>query len=193
MIVASVEQGNKPFTFFLENNPSWVTIDSGSGIVTANNAVIGTYEITIGVQDADGDISRSTFSLIVKEKNTLPVISLNKTSSLLEEGGADTIISTVVNGNKPFTFFLENNPSWVTVDTNGVVSIQNAVIGNYEIVVGVEDVDGDISKASFTLTVTEKNTTPIITLDRNSISIEEGSSEIIVSTVTGGNSPLGFF
>lgn len=179
--------GNGTLTYSIDGAPDWISVNGGNLVGTAGRP--GFYPFSASVADEDGDTDSMQVIVAVRAIDSVPILHLDKTSIILEEGDSDIIVSTVPQGNWPFTFFLENNPEWITIDEAGKVFITESVLGTYDITVGVRDLDGDIARASFNLYVKDVDSVPVLQQPENVVIPEDQYAEIQL-TATDGNGPL---
>lgn len=154
-----VSSGNAPLTFSLENQPSWSTINSSTGVIQLNSPTVGSYSFTVKVVDVDGDFDTAVVSVTVNERvNLVPVITDWIDSYAVAVNTPFTITFTASNGNAPLTWSMTGNPSWVKIDNSGRISYtgnpkNNRYSGTYNINVIVTDVDGDSDSKPLILVV----------------------------------------
>jgi uncharacterized protein YjdB len=162
------------------SNASVATVD-GNGNVTGVKA--GSAVIT--VKTADGG-KMATCQVTVKAV-TVPVtgVTLNKTSITLNEGQSERLTATVTpaNATNKAVTWSSSNASVATVDGNGNVTGVKAG----SVVITVKTADGN---KTATCQVTVKAVTvPVsgVTLNKTSITLNEGQSESLTATVTPAN------
>ncbi|MGI6488049.1 MAG: Ig-like domain-containing protein [Syntrophothermaceae bacterium] len=170
---------NKAVTWS-SSNASVATVD-GNGNVTGVKA----GSVVITVKTADGN-KTATCQVTVKAV-TVPVsgVTLNKTSITLNEGQSESLTATVTpaNATNKAVTWSSSNASAATVDANGKVTVVKAG----STVITVKTADGN-KMATCQVTV-KAVTVPVsgVTLNKTSITLNEGQSESLTATVTPAN------
>ncbi|MBM3880720.1 MAG: tandem-95 repeat protein, partial [Verrucomicrobia bacterium] len=178
-VAASATDADLPantLTFSLLNAPAGVIIDANSGAIAWTPTEAqgpGNYTITVEVTD-NGDPNLSdnkSFTVTVNEVNTAPVLTV-PADQTLPELSTLAVAASATDADLPantLTFSLLNAPSGVSIDANsGAIAwtpTEAQGPGNYTITVKVTD-DGNPSlfdTKSFTVTVNEVNTAPVLT------------------------------
>jgi uncharacterized protein YjdB len=170
---------NKAVTWS-SSNASVATVD-GNGNVTGVKA----GSVVITVKTADGN-KTATCQVTVKAV-TVPVsgVTLNKTSITLNEGQSESLTATVTpaNATNKAVTWSSSNASAATVDANGKVTAVKAGSA----VITVRTVDG--GKTATCQVAVKAVTVPVtgVTLNKTSITLNEGQSESLNATVTPAN------
>ena len=177
--VAPADATNKNVTWS-SNNTNVATV-STAGVVTAKAA----GSATITVTTADGS-KKATCSVTVNAKTVAVTgVSLDKTTLTLTEGDTSTLTATVApaNATNKDVTWSSNNTTVATVSNTGVVTAKAA--GNATIT--VTTVDGS-KKATCAVTVNAKTVAVTgVSLDKTSLSLEEGETYTLTATVTPSN------
>jgi hypothetical protein len=161
-------KGNQ-FWSLKTNATSWLNISSSNGIVngTPGNDEVGKYWINITVDDNEGGIDFTNFTLTVLNVNDLPLISTQdlitaETDKLYE---MDYNATDIDSPSSKQTWTLSTNASWLSIDTTtGVLSgtPTRSDAGWFMVNVTVSDGDGGIDWHRFILTINLGNLPPII-------------------------------
>ena len=155
------------------NGSSWLEIDWNTGILngTPTNDEVGIYWVNVSVNDSDGGLDFTNFTLTVLNINDPPFITtddvfLANVSELYEVDYNASDIDSVISQQK---WSLDTNASgWLSIDTTtGLLSGIPEIIdvGWYNVNVSVDDGDGGFDWHKFILTVKIKNKPPVITTE----------------------------
>lgn len=163
------------------------TITPSSTLAATELSMSGTTStITIGTSSKRAYIS-SVEIMTGDAPTTVSVtgVSLNKNTLSLDKGTSETLTATVApsNATNKNVTWTSNNTTVATVD-NGVVTAKAA--GTATITVKTEDGN---KTASCTVTVAEASVISVtsVTLNKNTLSLEKGSSETLTATVMPSN------
>ena len=156
-------------TFGLVSPPAGMTIDSETGLLSWTPTSVGSYPVTISVDDGNGGVTTQEFTLPVvatTPANNPPVIrSAPLTSIRLNHGYAYQIDAYDPDGD-PLTYELTIAPAGMRIDADGLMSWSPRVLGSYDVEVLVADGHGNTATQSFTLiveTAVQANLPPEIT------------------------------
>ncbi|MFX1274809.1 MAG: helical backbone metal receptor [Promethearchaeota archaeon] len=140
-------EGDAPATFY------W---DFGDGQNSTEQdpihayAIIGTYEVTLTIEDSNGDSDEK--SIIIKvEKNLLPTAQFIVDDRIIIEGEIIEFLFTGLEGNGPATFYWDFGDGQHSTEQNPTHLYEN--VGIYDVSLTVEDSNGDsdISSAFYVL------------------------------------------
>ncbi len=168
------DQDNDPLTYTLIAEPSGMTIDSSTGLITwtPSSGDIGGHNVKVSVVDGRGGQATQTFSLQVTE-----IVVINHPPEITSTP-AFTVRENVqyhyhVNADDPdgdtLTYILMSAPSGMTIDSlTGLIAWtpSNADVGGHQVQVRVFDGKGAYATQSFSLQVladTPANNPPAIT------------------------------
>ncbi len=130
---------------------------------------VGTFWVNISVFDNWGGIDYSNFSLLVLNENDPPKIVGSPTLIVLE----DTYYLTDFNVTDPdpdddHTWYLNSNVSFLSLDPkNGTISgiPDNSNVGEQKVEIVVSDIEGELDRKEFNITVINVNDPPRILND----------------------------
>lgn len=110
-----VSGGTGSFTYSANNLPSWLSIDSSTGLITGTapptTGDTVTSNITITATDADGMRATSgTFKWIVSDL----AVSIGDQTTYTSTAVSIDLDSYTAGGVAPYTFSITNKPSWLT-------------------------------------------------------------------------------
>ena len=168
------------------NNDNVCDDDNGNGYADAITGTItwdpGNYDndiyvITLNAWDMEGGYTSHTFTLMPIGLVIEPIFPIQDTNpaftstpittaevGVLYEYDADAVDLDGNNG-IPLQYSLTLSPATMTIDVDGLIQWTPNATGNEDVVVEVEDDDGNTATQSFTITVTEQpvqNTAPTI-------------------------------
>ncbi|MGF1736908.1 Ig-like domain-containing protein [Photobacterium satsumensis] len=160
---------NDGLTFSIENQPSWASFNTASGLLSgtpANDDVGTTSNIVIKVSDGTETVSLAAFNLEVVNVNDAPQISGNPATSVQQDASYSfTPVASDID-NDDLTFSIENQPAWVSFNTaSGLLSgtpTNDDVGTTSNIVIKVSDGTETVSLAAFNLEVVNVNDAPSI-------------------------------
>ncbi|MEJ2590210.1 MAG: putative Ig domain-containing protein, partial [Candidatus Thiodiazotropha sp.] len=151
--------------FEMLEGPAGATLDENTGLLSWNNAVAGTYTVTLRVTDFGGLTDSQTFTLNVTAANAPPVITSTPVTDAVEGSLYQyDVIATDANGDT-LTYTLTTAPAGMAMDASGKITWTPtaAQVGPQNVAVTVSD--GTESDAqAYTVTVAARpNTAPVIT------------------------------
>jgi len=155
-------------SYFLQNNPSWMSIDDATGQVSGVplNIDVGSIEdIIVGVRDSAGEEDSLTFSLIVTNTNDPPEIT--STAGLVAAEDtlySYTLIASDIDVEDSLTFSAPVLPGWLSFDASSRLltgTPDDPDLGSHGVTLRVSD--GTVSvEQSFIISVTGHNDSPTI-------------------------------
>lgn len=162
-------------TWRLVNGPSWLSIDSNTGVLsgTPNNAHVDSRTINISVEDVHGGITWNNFTL--KVDNNSPTILTKALKTATEDQLYKVDYSSSDDGNGTLTWSLKTGPEWLSIDPKtGVLAGRptNAHVQQWTVNIEVDDGNGGTDHQAFIVTV--RNTPPKI-LTNDVLWIDEDS------------------
>jgi predicted transcriptional regulator len=169
-------------TWHLETNASsWLSIDAASGELsgTPTNGDVGTYWVNVSVDDGNGGLDYSYFTLTVQNVNDPPVIVVPPiTSPILEDAFVSWDFDGVDIDNDTLAWIITTNASWLSANLGTAVingTPMQADIGFYWVNVTVDDGNGGSDNFKFWVNVTNVNDAPVITTGNNGNAYEDAS------------------
>ena len=159
---------NDTLTYTLALSPEGMSIDEATGQITWSPTTeqLGTQTVEVLVEDTQGGSNRQRFTVEVQSQaiNNAPEIT-STPAYLADTGNVYSYEVTATDAdNDNLTYELIAAPNGITINpATGEITWNNPVVGNHQIVVGVND--GNLGAAqSYTLTVIA-NQAPQITAD----------------------------
>jgi hypothetical protein len=154
---------------FDTNATSWLNISSTSGILngTPGNIDVGEYWVNISVNDNEGGIDFTNFTLTVLNVNDNPEI-IHKDILITSAGELYEIDYNATDIDSPITkqtWSLDTNATWLYIDSSsGLLSGTPAKddIGWYYVNISVSDGDGGLDWYKFEFRVVKGNMPPMI-------------------------------
>ncbi len=172
------DEGDGPTTYGLVGAPSFVSIDSATGLLSLNNpdnTQVGAHTFQVSLNDGHGGIAYAWFQVVVH--NVAPILPPTGSATWYEDGdtnqdgtpdgeGWQTAVAAGVAGDvtdigQGAVFSLDGAPSWLTIDAaTGRMSYvpSNAEVGAHTFTVHLDDTHGGTADQTFTLEV--KNSPP---------------------------------
>ena len=155
-------------TFSLSNNPSWLSIDSdGTLSGTPANADVGTTTVTITATDSQGATVSDTLDITVINTNDAPVASnipdqTTPENSLFSLDLANFFSDQDVSDS--LTFTTGTLPSWLSLSGSVLSGTPTDTdTGTFNISATATDTGGLSDNASFSVTVSGVNDSPVLT------------------------------
>ncbi|MBE9088610.1 DUF4114 domain-containing protein [Microcystis aeruginosa LEGE 11464] len=161
----AVDADNDTLFYSLSLAPDGLTIDNNTGVLSWQSPTIGSYNISISVEDGKGGRDTQTYNLgvvtnvIDSQPNRPPVFVSNPVVSgnLNNEYRYDADATDADNDN--LTYSVINAPNGLVINQNtGVVTFTPTVSGATEITLQVNDGKGGIATQVYTLLVLEEET-----------------------------------
>ena len=164
---------NEPFSYVIENKPSWASFSESSGALTGTpgNGDVGTHSnIIIGITDGKATTKLDPFTITVTNVNDAPTISGAPTTlSVLQDQvwSFTPSIADIDVGDQLTLSLNAGAPAWLSINAGTISGTPgNSDVGvSGSIVVTVTDTAGaSASLPGFTITVVNVNDAPIIGL-----------------------------
>ena len=179
-------------TYNLSVAPSWLSINSSSGLISGTpvNANVGDTTVAVVVADLSGSADSQIYTLAVNNTNDRPEI----TSTAVTQATEDVLYEYQVVATDPdvgdvLTYSFSIAPSWLSINSSsGLISGTpvNANVGDTTVTVLVDDGNGTEATDSqtYTLTVNNVNDPPVITGQLPLSTPEETTLEVTIANVT---------
>ena len=173
-VTASATDADLPanaLTYSLVSAPTGATINPATGVFTwtpGPNDGPGTHAVTVRVTDGMGGIAETSFTITVTESNAAPALAGIAAQSIAENTLL-TVTASATDADLPadtLTYSLVTGPTGAAINPGtGVFTWTPGEAdgpGSYPVTIRVADAAGASSEASFTVTVTESNSTPVL-------------------------------
>jgi hypothetical protein len=166
----STDDGQGTVTYHLETNASmWLSIDQDSGVLNGTPAdeAVGNHYVNVSVDDGNGGLDWSNFTLDVVNINDRPKITTTDVTTATEHKAYDVgYIAMDPDVGEVLTWKFDTNASWLSFD-NVTDHLYGAPwktdVGWFWVSVSVSDRAGATDFHNFTLTVQNVNDPPLIT------------------------------
>lgn len=144
----TIKATNNPATFSAAPLPDGLTVDPSSGVISGLPLVTGTFAVTIGAVNVFGSDSQT---LTLNLSSGAPVITSSLAATAMEEG---SLSYTIIASNSPTSFWAQDLPFGVTVNTNtGAITGTPLYAGNYSVPLFAANAWG-VGTATLQLTIT---------------------------------------
>jgi hypothetical protein len=166
-------------TWSLETNASaWLTINPNTGVLqgTPTNAHVGWYWVNVTVDDGNGGTDFHNFTITVSNVNDPPEITSSNDNSATEDQLYSKDYNADDDEGDTLTWSLNTNATWLAINSStGVLNgtPDNDDVGWYWVNVTVDDGNGGLDWANFTLTVYNTNDAPNITTSDDESATED--------------------
>ena len=173
--VTATDADNDALTYTLTQNPSWLSINSGTGLISGTApSVDSNTDFAVTVQVSDGEDTATQFyvitvlNVISPPINNAPVTTSTPITSVNESTAYSYQVTATDADGDSLIYFLTQAPGWLTIDSNGLVSgTAPSVNANTDFPIIILVSDGQASATqSYVLTVIDisaGNNAPIIT------------------------------
>lgn len=181
------EQGN--ITWNLVTNGTWLAIDSNTGILRGEpkNIDVGQYWVNVSVNDGNGGVEFSNFTLVVINVNDAPIIGTKDIITIKEDIYYEVIYNAIeIDIGDILTWVYESNASWLHWGSQNLTlygTPNNDDVGSYWVRINVSDRNGGYDEHYFTLTVINTNDAPIIETQDQLTAIEDEYYEVNYSAI----------
>ena len=143
----------------IKEAPAGATIDA-NGLFSWKARAVGSYTIKLAISDGHYEIEQN-YTLVVRDselENQPPqIISSPKTAGSINNEYEYQLIA-VDPDNDPLSYFLEEGPEGMMLDSHGVVKWEKPTLGNHSIKLSVSDVQHKVEQ-SYTLTIGDQTIT----------------------------------
>ncbi len=155
LVGSSVSFGSAPFTWTVANQPAWLTINPGTGLLSGTPTTPGTTpNVIITVTDRNGAVASKAYSLQV---NAAPSITAPATLPgwAILAGAYPSTTMTATGGTGSYAWSAVGLPPGVTISPAGVISGTPSTAGTYgSIAVRVTDSVGVSVTLPYSITIT---------------------------------------
>ncbi|MCO6458913.1 MAG: hypothetical protein J5I93_26705, partial [Pirellulaceae bacterium] len=151
--VSATDPEGEPLTYRLTSGPAFLSIDSGSGMISGRPMAPGTFPVEVEVEDPHGAKTSESFELEVT--NDPPTIDeINDQSIPVGQPFSYPVSATDPEG-QTLTYRLTSAPAFLSIDSgSGVIDGRPMAPGTFSVEVEVEDPHGAKDDESFELVVT---------------------------------------
>jgi hypothetical protein len=139
--------GTPPFSFFISNNPPWLSLNASTGVLSATNCTApSSYNYEVGLVDSVGGTASGAFTIncnpapLITNSSPLPAASYNTyysaqltTNAVYDQPGA-----------APFTWSLQSGslPAGLSLGSNGAITGTPTAVGTTTFTVTFTDAWG---------------------------------------------------
>ncbi|WP_421919910.1 Ig-like domain-containing protein [Marinifilum sp.] len=199
VLTNDTDLGDAPVTVVSNTNPSngSVTVNAdGTYTYTPNTDFFGTDTFEYTIEDVDGEQSTATVTITVNATNDTPVaVDDSNTTNEDTAVNGNVLTNDTDLGDAPVSVVSNTNPSngSVTVNTDGTYTYTpNAdFFGTDTFEYTIEDVDGEQSTATVTITVNATNDTPVAVDDSNTTNEDTAvNGNVLTNDTDLGDAPV---
>jgi RHS repeat-associated protein len=158
-------------TYTIVSGPDGATINSSTGLLSWTPTEVqgpGTYNVTVQVNDNVGGTDETSFGIEVREVNVAPELAPINDQSI-DELVEITIVAVATDADDPantLVYSLDAAPTGATIDSSSGqfrwTPTEAQGPGAYPVTVRVFDDNNGVDTESFTVTVREVNTPPVL-------------------------------
>jgi hypothetical protein len=176
-----IDPAGDTLTWSLVSNASWLSIVSGTGVLsgTPTNDDVGAYNVNVSVNDGNGGSDVNSFTLSVEPGVVVTNLNPNITTADDLTATVDELYSVTYDATDDRTlpadlvWTMTTNASWLSFDSVTRVLSGTPVtadVGSYWALISVNDGEGGSASTNFTVVVSEavtpSNTDPDLTQGR---------------------------
>jgi hypothetical protein len=146
--------GTKPYTWTLDNLPSWLTFDRDSGILSGTPGDAAIHDLTARVKDGEGNTDSKLFRLSVYPHDGLSVTTRVLPAAIYGKSYSTRL--AVSGGIPPYVFALRRGsslPPGLQLNTVGTLSGTPTQKGTYSFVIDAVDGNNLQGSGSYTMVV----------------------------------------
>jgi YD repeat-containing protein len=168
--VQATDPEGTPLTYQLLQAPSGMSIDAVTGLVTWNQPLTGTYQVTVGAVDAGGLGVAQVFTLTAKANRPPLIQSAPSLSATPRQEYRYDLIARDPDGDRlSYSLDTASLAKGITLDTLGRLrwTPTASQLGSHSITLTVTDATGASVAQQFTLQVTADTTAPLVNLLRS--------------------------
>jgi hypothetical protein len=180
-------------TYALVSGPEGMSVDSLTGIVTwsPTQDELGTYAVSIRIEDGKGGSSLHDYTLVVSNTNDAPAIQSTPDTTATE----DALFSYAVSASDPdpvdtLSYALINGPTGASIDNSGLLTWMptQQQVGVQSFVLAVSDRDSATVTQEFSVRVDAFDDFPVIAATPDTIATEDNlySFDLQASDEEGG-------
>jgi hypothetical protein len=186
--VAASDPAGQTLTYSLSANPTGMTIDPTTGLVswTPTSAELGQNQVTVAATDPKGASASQSFAIVVSAANQPPTVDPISAQSIT----AGLTFHYDVHASDPdgdaISYSLSTAPSGMEIDGLGRISWTTtaASIGTQHVVVTVTDSFGAATSQPFDLIVSADNEPPKVSLSISPNPIIVGQPTTVIAQAT---------
>ncbi|UCH88317.1 MAG: right-handed parallel beta-helix repeat-containing protein [Thermoplasmata archaeon] len=185
----STDDGFGTITWSLATNAKWLSIDIITGNLTGTplNSDVGSYWVNVTVNDGNGGIDFSNFTLKIINVNDAPQIGTNDVVNIQEDDYYEvTYTATDEDIGDIISWIQSTNASWLNWGASNHTlygTPHNIDVGSYWVRINVSDGNGGYDEHNFTLKVINTNDKPQIITPDITIIDEDRYYEVVYSAL----------
>ena len=119
----AAEGGTQPYVWSVTKGdlPPGLSLSSAAGKVAGTPGTLGTYSVTIQVEDATGKTATKAFSFVVSEKADLMILTESLPNAQIGDYYTETLRG--YGGTKPYVWSIQGLPEWLSLDSKtGIIT-----------------------------------------------------------------------
>ena len=145
--------GTSPYNWQISGQPSWLTINAATGVLSGTPAAAGPFTFTATVTDSGDPSSTAQAQVTITVVPQLQVVSSTNFAGIVGVPFSATLAAA--NGTSPYTWQISGQPSWLTINpATGVLSGTPAAAGPFTFTATVTDSGDPSSTAQAQVTIT---------------------------------------
>jgi hypothetical protein len=193
-VTISATGGSGTYTFAVTAGslPSWLTLNSTSGVLSGTPSTIGTYTFTVTATDSHNSslTGSQAYTLTVNAASSLTIAPSTLANANVNTAYSATISATGGSGTYTFAVTSGSLPSWLTLNsTTGGLSGTPSATGTYTFTIAATDSSNPnlTGSQAYTLTVTAVSPITSPTITTNYLTIPNFGATPNIYSVANGN------
>ncbi len=143
--------GTSPYSWQISGQPSWLTINPQTGVLSGTPPAPGSFTFTATVTDSAAPASSAQAQVTITVVPQLQVVSPTAFAGVIGVPFSGSLAAT--GGTPPYTWQLSGQPTWLSINpATGVLSGTPTAGGPFTFAATVTDSGGQIAQAQVTIT-----------------------------------------
>ena len=191
ILLPAATGGDVPLVYSVSGLPSGLIFSTSTRRITGSTTVTGDHTITYTVRDNNNDEDSDTFTLTVSAADSLPGFSEIPTQTGTQSTALNILLPAANGGDPPLIYSVSGLHSGLTFtpDTRRIEGTPTES-GTRTITYTVEDNDGDIASATFSLQISPENLLPSLPTVEDQLANINTAVDILLPEGSGGDPPL---
>jgi VCBS repeat-containing protein len=168
-------------TYAATSKPDWLSFNTVTGVLSGTplNSNVGTHTVVLTATDGEGTVVTQSFTVTVNNVNDAPSVTTTQITTIDEDSAYSyAFAASDVDSGDTLTYAATTLPSWLSFNTStGVLSgtPTNSYVGSHPVVLKATDDAGVTATQSFTVTVSNTNDDPTLTVTNGTVTEDSGT------------------
>ncbi|MGA7409942.1 MAG: putative Ig domain-containing protein [Bryobacteraceae bacterium] len=139
--------GTSPYNWQISGQPSWLTINAATGVLSGTPAAAGPFTFTATVTDSGDPSSTAQAQVTITVVPQLQVVSSTTFAGIV--GVPFSVALAATGGTSPYSWHISGQPAWLTINPGtGALSGTPVAAGSFAFTATVTDSGGAISQTA---------------------------------------------